>query len=1406
MILLLLGILHLVGGALIADSYTDFGGVQGNKGWYYKNFDGEMISEFPTFGSSWVGGLNSWQNVDTWCQIGEDIMHPTTGGGSTMCNTPVGYCAPILSWSPPQTYSNTNLTVTVTVSHSATFSSNVDGVTLTLQINDLVADTFNTPFSISKTYSPQVINSIDVMLDPKSSCNSDGAAVRIQVYGPDPTPSPSASLTSSASQTRSPSPSATGICNDIFNNLYGKQETVSGDGVVFTVVHGSSVRHSPNVLCGQNPTCVDTGAMCRCTYTAGSQEQGCPSPRTTEIIYTYGGNAITYNGQSPVCSYRIARSFSFPSATPSVSGTPSFTPSSSYTPSPSATGICNDIKNYVNNRLEYVYNEGMQYNVFHGQYITTPYLLNFDMLLGVFTGCTEYGNSCVCNYNNGYKVGCAEGVARRAVVNFTYGNGIQTSYYNQSECVYNFRASYIRPSLTPSQTASSSQTGSWTPTASQTSSPSSSSTSSNTASPTMSATSSHSSTSSPSSTTSPTRSATSTSSPTSSATSTRSPTMSTTASDTSSSTPSQTRSTSATVTPSVTPTGICNDVRNYVFGRRDSPTAEYTIYHGDRMTHLYYPSRQVLIGNNPVCMDSGDVCTCIYGDGEEAFCPKGGRMGIVQYSYDWKYRTFLINDSDPVCVYKFNTTFFLPYLSPSHTRSATPSATATFVPKFVASGVTVLPLPPNFPTIPSNASDTQLNDIATSFVGSLLSNNTDVNKVDALAALASSLAAANGNLTLSVSGEGFTWVMTPASVSTPVNAGNSSVVLPALGDGMVYSFVSTESNSSFPTFSVDALGTAVNKFSINGLSTPLTFDVPADPPTGQTIECVFWNGTEWDNDGCAFVNGTCACTHFTEFSARFAAIADTNANLFGAAGEVYSLRGLKKYAVIYGTLIGLFLGIACVFVYLLWMDAHGENKYRLAVEDIEEVCKILGYEKPNGAQPVIQLPTLPPRHSVIFQICGAWFTRMLYHHSYFGILFRYDPRLPRGFRLLLVATVAFHTLFLTTLLYGYSKVGGTMTIIESIILSVITASLNIPFIRLILIAMNKVGIAEYETRFPDFAHEYNRRRAFEKALGIVPTEELVRVLHRIENGKPAERAIQISPTSPSYAKRNSVTNNVSSMGGDNTDTILVMLLDAAFRRCCPRRVRKAGFQVALQVASESDPHYETPSCNALPTKTFRGCLFSFVVFGYITWIMNYLLLFTASQSTDAMNSIASSFGISQATNIFFTQPLTLFLTLVGSYALSKCKKSNDVNHIGYFADPYFKRCSSVLSGAWAYWIFLYGGSVGSVGLDIERRGLGYSSPQAALAALRGVQSAGISDRDNAITRLYIYLRGIEKPLNARARAAKAAMQEIGAILAEAPQSNILPNETVIETDKIEIVEIVKEIAPHDKDAGSRIIS
>jgi hypothetical protein len=743
------------------------------------------------------------------------------------------------------------------------------------------------------------------------------------------------------------------------------------------------------------------------------------------------------------------------------------------------------------------------------------------------------------------------------------------------------------------------------------------------------------------------------------------------------------------------------------------------------------------------CDHIGNDCICYYMRGESALCDGRARSTIVRYVYGSEFQTILMSDSDPVCVYRFTTTFLLP-----------PVPQASQAPPFRSDRTRVLSVPPDFPVIPTNISAAELGALANSYVGTLSAD--DESLLDTLSVLASALSVASPNFSgLSVSTPTLAWVAASAAAALDATVGNASAALPALGDGLVYSIaapVGAVNGTGFPKFSVTAVGAGNTEIGVRDLTTPLVFTIAgATSSVNFTIECVYWNGSDWDDDGCTFTDGACACTHFTEFSARFRAIAATNADIFGdAARSAYSVSGFVKYASIYGALVGIFVALVVAFIWLMRLDAQALVVYQGAVEDIDEVCRALGLERPPPSieQPAIGVPRHDAEDSWIRRVARTICDRILFQHTWLMLYFKYDPRLPRGFRLLFIVNIMFHTLFITTLLYGYTKSGSAMTIAESVVLSLITAALNIPFVKCLVAIMNYVGNTEYARRFPAYAAEYARRRAFEDALERVATADLQYALEKIKLGTDPTAAIMRTPRNRRVSipvrsrERNDAANEIATqdvIANDHTQFALMLLL----RNCGRRRVAitEDGLERAVTIAAQPRTSVESvAACGArLPTASVAGACAAAVQFAYVGWCLNYLLLFTASQSTEAAAAVATSFGISQATSILLSQPLTIVVTLLVLWIASR-RRGVTGRHIGYFTDPQYARQSTTLSGTWAYYIFFYGAASASV--QAGSPSVGIASTRAAVAGLDGDPAIPTNDRDVVVRDFYLHARKI----------------------------------------------------------------
>jgi hypothetical protein len=315
--------------------------------------------------------------------------------------------------------------------------------------------------------------------------------------------------------------------------------------------------------------------------------------------------------------------------------------------------------------------------------------------------------------------------------------------------------------------------------------------------------------------------------------------------------------------------------------------------------------------------------------------------------------------------------------------------------------------------------------------------------------------------------------------------------------------------------------------------------------------------------------------------------------------------------------------------------------------------------------------------------------------------------------------------------------------------------------------MDHAGKAEYMARFPAYAHEYIRRKKFEEALVKVQTECIERAMNKVKRGVSPTTAIQKSPVGHRHSVENakSAEHDIATVG--STEEGAELMAANLLLRCCPRRAKKSlGLSAAIDITAYDVTHWEACMCPVLPTQSWIGLFMATGSFAYIGWCLNYLLLFTARMSENTMNSVATSFGISQATSIFITQPLTLGATLCFLWLLEKYRHRRGTSvpkhNIGYFADPRYSSSSTSLSGSWAYWIFFYAASHASIRPFKADVTIGYSSTRVAAAWMLDdseLQTV-VSSRDSAITALYVYLRGLEKPVNERNAHKKAAVREM----------------------------------------------
>jgi hypothetical protein len=455
-----------------------------------------------------------------------------------------------------------------------------------------------------------------------------------------------------------------------------------------------------------------------------------------------------------------------------------------------------------------------------------------------------------------------------------------------------------------------------------------------------------------------------------------------------------------------------------------------------------------------------------------------------------------------------------------------------------------------------------------------------------------------------------------------------------------------------------------------------------------TYECLYWNTNKstWSGDGCTATTGsqssiTCECTHLTDFSSRINAVVTSNIKVFENANNVYSERGLVKYAQWYGLFGSLGAGCILLCIVVLYIDIRSRRRYIHSLFRNEEVLKIMkdmprmpisSYDEDGTLQNMKTTKKLDeePLKLNIFH-------RILQQHPFFHFIFRYDPRLSRVLRLLFICVVQFHSLFITAFLYGftYGNKGG-MAWYDTAILAAITTALNLPVVNLLVWAFNRIGTIEFQAQFPILYYEYLRRSAFEQMALVY--------LHKIGDKPNVGSLVFKAPpviVSEKYLKDNEDLNEL------NAKDIL----------------RKMAGEIEQRY--ESKPVYSS-FWNIFPAHSWQANLSLTGLLGWLGWCLNYLLLFASANEVHVGQEVMTSWAASEITNIFVIQPLTIGLTVLFYIVMNRydkyiptCIKKNktirSIPSLFYFSNPWNELSHSTLTSEFAYIIFVKCGAFAS---------------------------------------------------------------------------------------------------------------
>jgi len=491
------------------------------------------------------------------------------------------------------------------------------------------------------------------------------------------------------------------------------------------------------------------------------------------------------------------------------------------------------------------------------------------------------------------------------------------------------------------------------------------------------------------------------------------------------------------------------------------------------------------------------------------------------------------------------------------------------------------------------------------------------------------------------------------------------------------------------------------------------------PPLIYTPKCQYWDNDHWSTDGCVptFSNATlmiCSCSHLTDFSSRVDAVAAANNAIFANANSVYSLEGLLKYAQWYGIFGGIGL-LMCLLGYVaVIIDRRGTQAY---VKELLNNKSINPFLQHNPDVPIFSYDPGSKYSKFIkdkkaekktekhtekhnekqsdktdqghISLCH----RIFLQHNRLQFIFKYDPRLSRVFRLLFLLILQFHSLFITALMYNFTYNGLAMQWYDSIALSLITTSLNIPVVRIVLSNMNRIGLLEFRAQFPLIYEEYQRRLEFE-----------MYALHYIFK-KPEQGADDASDSG--------LNNNEIDLFDDEDDdglfgfilTYLCMRSKTISKKDeISEMDHKRIMKEMVCIVKEPFPYYEQYGVGwqKMPCHTWQGGLFIACCWGWLGWCLNYLLLFASYHDKSVGDAIMTSYLTSELTTVFLIQPLNIMMTFFIYYLVKRfensipawikgffiVRKSKTIPSIYYFSDPWNKQSKSPFTSEFSYSIFV----------------------------------------------------------------------------------------------------------------------
>ncbi len=476
--------------------------------------------------------------------------------------------------------------------------------------------------------------------------------------------------------------------------------------------------------------------------------------------------------------------------------------------------------------------------------------------------------------------------------------------------------------------------------------------------------------------------------------------------------------------------------------------------------------------------------------------------------------------------------------------------------------------------------------------------------------------------------------------------------------------------------SVGISGPDGTQIEVHNLEIPVKVGIPG--VNASTSECVYYNITSasWATDGCSTITvdgvATCSCNHMTEFGMRFKAIADTNAGIFESLGKLGTIEGILAALPIIILLAAIGATLIVSIIVLHRLDVAAFTKYAHLLDSSAEFELLRSRSKAIGTRswdqlmhtdrtaslrPGLQVPVPPTIPTRILHVAGLWLKRLPFQHPYLSLFFRFDPAMPRIYRVILIAASILTSVSLSILFYGY-KNGSVaaapsepITPIETIVLSAITTATSIPVSKFLYYLSEMSGRLEYNARYAFLNVELVKIKNFLEIMQPLRRDVLLGELDRLERHVFGDdEAVDI------YADMTldrPAIDAAAVLAGvlDSTESSVGLPIAAII--CC-RLTPLQKFRRRLRTFINKYAHVHTFRSRTgrlcgpawLPIHTPLSALNTLFLFAWMGGCCVYILGFTSYQSSDVALSVFKSVAISVATSIVAVMPALLFVDLL----------------------------------------------------------------------------------------------------------------------------------------------------------------